>query len=193
MSPSTKPHVVMRSIHWWCMVYCTTWQLLLTLGPRCTWSYLKSHAWLACTYLWDRLKTLHRLRFDAIGWLPHVNLGEGGGSRRLHARSFNLIEKAPDTDLDKGIHCNNSFHFLVWHVIELQAGMYLQQVPPAGCSHNCFLTVLSQPGKPEVGSDTAATFRPHTQDFPFCQKVFFLQSHLLMFGEHSLMCEAHVW
>lgn len=128
---------------------------------------LDSHAWLACTYLWDRLKTLHRLSFDAIRWSPHVNLEEGGGSRRLHARSFNLIENACDTDLDKGIHCNNSFPFLVWHMIELQAGMHLQQVPPAGCRHNCFLTVLSQPGKPEPGYNAAATFRPHTHIFPF--------------------------
>lgn len=153
------------------MVYCTARQLLLTLVPMCTWSHLTSHAWLACSCLWDRLQTLHRLSFDAIRWSPHVNLEERGGSRRLHARSFNLIGNACDTDLDKGIHCNNSFPFLVWHVIELQAGMYLQQVPPAGCRHNCFLSVLSQPGKPELGSDTAATFRPHTHIFPF---LFFI-------------------
>lgn len=77
--------------------------------------------------------------------------------------------------------------------------MYLQQVPPAGCRRNCFLTVLSQPGKPELGSDTAATFRPHTHILPFlfiingASEGFFSRSHLLMFGEHSLMCEAHVW
>lgn len=45
--------------------------------------------------------------------------------------------------LDKAIRYNNSFHFLVGHVIELQAGMYLQQVPPAGCRPNCLLSVLS--------------------------------------------------
>lgn len=43
--------------------------------------------------------------------------------------------KLHDTDLNKVVLCNNSFLFLVWHVIELQGGMHLQQVPLTLCRH----------------------------------------------------------
>lgn len=84
----------------------------------------------------------------AFRWSTRANLERWGGEQTSSwaARSFDLIENLHGADLDEVIRYNNSFHFLVWHVIELQAGMYLQQVSVAGCKPNCLLTVLSQQG-----------------------------------------------
>lgn len=67
-------------------------------------------------------------------------------------------------DLNEAALCNNSFLFLVWHVIELQRGMHLQQVPPntvQAWGPPCPPSVtslcskaLSLPGKPDSSSDT---------------------------------------
>lgn len=76
---------------------------------------------------------------------------------------FCLNWKLHDIDINEAELSNNSFLFLVWHVIELQRGMLLQQVPLTQYRRRGFHgpsvtslcpRALSLPGKSDSSSDT---------------------------------------